>query len=791
MATLVVRHPDGTQTEHELAGQLTIGRQEGNDLVLSEGGVSRKHATISAEGADVAVEDHGSANGTFVDGEKISGKVKVGPRAAIVIGDYELTLKSGAVKKPGSGSKPKVGGAAANPPPKDAPAGGPRATQARPAVAPPRATKMVPAQKPGGAMLAKKAGAAPAAPAKPAGGAPQGAHLRGITGPWANKIYPVRGKILVGRVPGVNVLVEDDSVSRRHAELEKTAEGVIVRDLGSANGTLLNGTTLAPEEAVVLQQGDILQFGVIEMSFEPGEAEVLNVPTRRGAGGAPPSRSGRGGAPAAGGGGGGGGGLAALLADPQKKKLVMIAGGALVLLIAGGGIVKAMSHPTEEQVVDNGGGPGGGVMDVDPQAELNQLVSECRTYSSTELGTDPDWVRAEKACNKALKLEPIHPEATALKRKIAVEKDAWEFYKAAEKLSRVQRDEEALDQYAKIPEESAYYRKARPRVRETVVAVKKRVGEDCDKNVRDRYYSTALPRCEKYMQIACCDMTPEQLTPPPGMKIVTDRPRKNEWKPDDKTPEGKMYVRYLMAKQKSPDFQGALEPFVCPNTRVFCSIEVSGPDPRKEVAEAFKSRYPDPKLQTAMMAYYEGRELETQTNLAQLRENRDKAQLHAVVDQLKNDTASVAQFYKLGESLIQADKALDADEPFHEALTTDERLMKELTEKRPSFYRKSINADMARACYTEGKKWADRKDFKKACSAWKIGYRYSRADADLLRALGNACSNQAAEMIKAADSCEALTAAADLAVPGDGNDKKIEAARAELKCPAPTVQDTP
>lgn len=57
MATLVVRHPDGTEHEHEIAGELKIGRQQGNDLVLTEGGVSRQHARLYVEGGTIYVED--------------------------------------------------------------------------------------------------------------------------------------------------------------------------------------------------------------------------------------------------------------------------------------------------------------------------------------------------------------------------------------------------------------------------------------------------------------------------------------------------------------------------------------------------------------------------------------------------------------------------------------------------------------------------------------------------------------------------------------------------------------
>ena len=63
MPTLVIKNPDGSQQEQDVAEQLTIGRAEGNDLILSEGGVSRKHARFFVDGEACMVEDAGSANG--------------------------------------------------------------------------------------------------------------------------------------------------------------------------------------------------------------------------------------------------------------------------------------------------------------------------------------------------------------------------------------------------------------------------------------------------------------------------------------------------------------------------------------------------------------------------------------------------------------------------------------------------------------------------------------------------------------------------------------------------------
>ena len=52
-------------------GELTIGRTPGNDIVIDNVGVSRRHAVIRVQGGKASLEDLGSANGTFVRGQKI------------------------------------------------------------------------------------------------------------------------------------------------------------------------------------------------------------------------------------------------------------------------------------------------------------------------------------------------------------------------------------------------------------------------------------------------------------------------------------------------------------------------------------------------------------------------------------------------------------------------------------------------------------------------------------------------------------------------------------------------
>jgi hypothetical protein len=59
-------------TEHPLRHELSIGRDPGNDIVLAKTTVSRQHAILTFLEGRWLVEDRGSANGTFVNGERVA-----------------------------------------------------------------------------------------------------------------------------------------------------------------------------------------------------------------------------------------------------------------------------------------------------------------------------------------------------------------------------------------------------------------------------------------------------------------------------------------------------------------------------------------------------------------------------------------------------------------------------------------------------------------------------------------------------------------------------------------------
>ena len=67
--------------------------------------------------------------------------------------------------------------------------------------------------------------------------------------------------IAVGRQPGMHILIDQGSVSRRHAEISYANGRYLLRDLGSSNGTFINDVNITSKSVHVLKPGDVLRFG--------------------------------------------------------------------------------------------------------------------------------------------------------------------------------------------------------------------------------------------------------------------------------------------------------------------------------------------------------------------------------------------------------------------------------------------------------------------------------------------------------------------------------------------------
>lgn len=86
-----------------------------------------------------------------------------------------------------------------------------------------------------------------------------------VGGPDAGKKRKFKGvRMVIGRTPGVDFQLSDQSVSRRHVELIYVDEAVILKDLGSGNGTKVNGTKVAEKQ---LEHGDEISIGKTKIRF--------------------------------------------------------------------------------------------------------------------------------------------------------------------------------------------------------------------------------------------------------------------------------------------------------------------------------------------------------------------------------------------------------------------------------------------------------------------------------------------------------------------------------------------
>src|SRR5882762_9670512 len=84
------------------------------------------------------------------------------------------------------------------------------------------------------------------------------------------RIYDLKvEKTTVGRVSDNALEIPESSVSSHHAEILLRGNDVLIRDLGSTNGTFINGEKITE---AVLQPGQLLRFGMVEMRLETGEA---------------------------------------------------------------------------------------------------------------------------------------------------------------------------------------------------------------------------------------------------------------------------------------------------------------------------------------------------------------------------------------------------------------------------------------------------------------------------------------------------------------------------------------
>ncbi|MDO9085485.1 MAG: FHA domain-containing protein [Anaerolineaceae bacterium] len=85
------------------------------------------------------------------------------------------------------------------------------------------------------------------------------------TGPLIGQRWGVNKDIHIGRDPECEIMIPDRQVSRIHAKITYSLEGVKIEDLGSKNGTFINGNLI--ENSILLKEGDVIQVALVQSFY--------------------------------------------------------------------------------------------------------------------------------------------------------------------------------------------------------------------------------------------------------------------------------------------------------------------------------------------------------------------------------------------------------------------------------------------------------------------------------------------------------------------------------------------
>jgi pSer/pThr/pTyr-binding forkhead associated (FHA) protein len=102
--------------------------------------------------------------------------------------------------------------------------------------------------------------------------------LRGVSGLVFGRTFAIYQPVTVGRLPVCDITLQEATLSRCHVRLSPTAEGMLVQDLGSTNGTYVNGQRVSQWIARV---GDELRLDCIRFLIERPLSRTLPAASSR------------------------------------------------------------------------------------------------------------------------------------------------------------------------------------------------------------------------------------------------------------------------------------------------------------------------------------------------------------------------------------------------------------------------------------------------------------------------------------------------------------------------------
>lgn len=198
--------------------RVTIGRDSQNTIVLTQEGISGFHAEIHMDKGKLFIVDLGSTNGTFINGRKLQGReeVKTWDQVSFdkVVAEVVDTDQRRPTKVSRAVSDADLSGTAGK-------------TQVRQAVG--------------------------------------GFSLKGTSGDAAGKVFPLSGRQVIGQDSGCDIVIDDPMVSSRHAAIDVSGQKLNLTDLGSTNGTFVNGKRVKESS---LSPGDEVRFDQVSFKVE-------------------------------------------------------------------------------------------------------------------------------------------------------------------------------------------------------------------------------------------------------------------------------------------------------------------------------------------------------------------------------------------------------------------------------------------------------------------------------------------------------------------------------------------
>lgn len=299
MLKLIIEDDEGRKTVVPfMRDEITIGRQEGNTIRLTERNVSRHHARLSRQNGQVLIEDLGSYNGIRVNGDRIAGRVQVEDGDLIQIGDYDLavqaeepvTVATAVPLKPellpplgvppGSDSAATVRALPLVPDTPPAPLEGVRdRPPPAPATLPERSSSQATETDDEADDDALEADLSPTGEAELSDlDLTEAPRLVAMSTELAGKEYPcLRTELTIGRDEANDVTVDHRSLSRVHCRLVREGSGEWrIMDLESSNGLRVNGEAYSQ---VTLHSRDIVELGLVKLQFLlPGDEPTLERP---------------------------------------------------------------------------------------------------------------------------------------------------------------------------------------------------------------------------------------------------------------------------------------------------------------------------------------------------------------------------------------------------------------------------------------------------------------------------------------------------------------------------------